>query len=284
MTGGNEMNCSDIQPRLSAYFDGELTGEDRDRVARHLQSCAACSGQVEAFGHLSQAAHALPEPSSSVADWEDLASRLDGREVSPPVAKPSSARVTSKWWLAAAALIFLSAGIGFWKLGRTGEPARATAATQFHDYLATFRRDPARAQSLLLTKFEGRPVPVETAARLAGYRPAAAAGLPDDYAVESTYVMKMPCCTCVQTVCRRRDGSTLAIFEHGDTGELLPPAQSPSAGVKCCGADCCLAQVDDRLAVTRRRGARHITLVGVKDPAEANHLLAWMDRKSATQK
>jgi len=283
MTGGNEMNCSDIQPRLSAYFDGELTGEDRDRVARHLQSCAACSGQVEAFGHLSQAVRGLPEPSSPVADWEDLASRLDGREVSPPVAKPSSGRVASKWWLAAAALILISAGIGWWSLGRTGEPARATAATQFHDYLAAFRRDPARAQSLLLTNFEGRPVPAETAARLAGYRPAVAAGLPDDYAVQSTYVMKMPCCTCVQTVCRRRDGSTLAIFEHGGVPASLPLAESLRPG-KCCGADCCLAQVDDRLAVTRRRGARHITLVGVKDPAEADHLLAWMDRKSATKK
>ena len=36
------MKCSQIQKRLSAFQDGELNFQERERVSDHLESCSAC--------------------------------------------------------------------------------------------------------------------------------------------------------------------------------------------------------------------------------------------------
>ena len=36
------MSCHRIQKRLSAYQDGEIAGEERERIAAHLEGCPAC--------------------------------------------------------------------------------------------------------------------------------------------------------------------------------------------------------------------------------------------------
>ena len=40
------MNCHNIQNRLSAYQDGELIGEDRERIRTHLEGCPACRQEL----------------------------------------------------------------------------------------------------------------------------------------------------------------------------------------------------------------------------------------------
>ena len=77
-----------------------------------------------------------------------------------------------------------------------------------------FASSPETAQNLLLAKYDGRSVSISEATRQLGYQPAVAAGLPHRYAREAMYVLEMPCCKCVQTICRRDDGKVLAIFEH----------------------------------------------------------------------
>ena len=37
------MSCRRLKRRLSAYMDGELFGEDRRRIERHLAECAQCA-------------------------------------------------------------------------------------------------------------------------------------------------------------------------------------------------------------------------------------------------
>jgi anti-sigma factor RsiW len=36
------MDCKDIKPMLSAYYDKELSADEREKVAAHMKSCVSC--------------------------------------------------------------------------------------------------------------------------------------------------------------------------------------------------------------------------------------------------
>lgn len=54
--------CEQVQERLSAWLDGELTAEERRQVAGHLKGCAACSRELEALAQLDAALGTLAAP------------------------------------------------------------------------------------------------------------------------------------------------------------------------------------------------------------------------------
>jgi anti-sigma factor RsiW len=56
------MNDCPFQPRLSAYYDGELSDADHQAVKSHLARCAACSQELAAYGKLSLV---LAQPTSA---------------------------------------------------------------------------------------------------------------------------------------------------------------------------------------------------------------------------
>ena len=115
---------------------------------------------------------------------------------------------------------------------------------------------------------------------LVGYRPAVANGLPEGYSVESTYVMTMPCCTCVQCLCKRSDGSTIAIFEHDDEETKEWFGDRPETLANCGGYRCSVVELEGHIAASWLRGKRHITVVGVRDVAELAELVAWFDESN----
>ena len=47
-----KMKCRRVQKRLSAYQDGELKVEERDRIEAHLMDCPECRKQYESFLHI----------------------------------------------------------------------------------------------------------------------------------------------------------------------------------------------------------------------------------------
>jgi hypothetical protein len=144
-------------------------------------------------------------------------------------------------------------------------------------YLTTLATDPDQAEQFLLDKYNGQTIDPGDAVRLVGYRPAVASGLPEEYTLASMSVMKMPCCTCVKAVCRRRDGSTLVLFEHDDEeAELL--GDRPSSMSTCGDTECCLVDLDSSFAATWKRGSRWVTAVGVRDTAEVGDLVNWLEK------
>jgi anti-sigma factor RsiW len=58
--------CAPVRRRLDAYFDGELSGADRLRVAKHVAGCDACAqelNEIRALGDLLRSrAAAVPPP------------------------------------------------------------------------------------------------------------------------------------------------------------------------------------------------------------------------------
>lgn len=263
------MNCSENQELLSAYYDNELAANMRSRMSDHLDGCSECPRELARFEKLSMMAIAPSVPAPPEHLWSQIEQQLDWR---PHDEQPVTESVDpSRRWsslaprlFALAATIFVALGIGWftypsWFVHGEQDPF----TVEFGNYLEEFRRDPDAAQQILLAKYESRVVSPNQAIEWVGYRPAVADGLPDGYTLESTHVMKMPCCTCVQSVCERSDGSTLAIFEHDDD--------------RCNNEPCCLVELDDPIAASWKRGERHITLIGVRDVAEVSQIVAWLD-------
>lgn len=264
------MKCSQVQEMLSAYHDGELDDDAQSQVSDHLAECSRCASELNGFQSLSRVTETLRTPAPPEM-WGRLEDRMDRRRriflSHPSVAKG----------FALAAMVLLALGV-FWFANPPGRtPDAHEFASEFETYLDEFDRDPDAAQQMLLTKYENQPVSPDKVGAHVGYRPAVADGLPGGYELVSTHVLKMPCCTCVQSVCRRPDGSTLAVFEHDDDEAADWFQNRPGITAPCGDKQCCLVEMDERLATTWKRGSRHMTLVGVRDVSEVATLVAALD-------
>src|SRR6478672_4885580 len=56
------MNCEEIRPLLSAYYDGEATPDERSRVERHLTGCEDCRHVLAEYRAIGGGMRALPVP------------------------------------------------------------------------------------------------------------------------------------------------------------------------------------------------------------------------------
>jgi anti-sigma factor RsiW len=123
MTGSGE--CDAVDPVLSALVDGEVFGDERERVERHVATCGRCRATVadyRAMGATLRAAaqHASAQDLSTIA-WPPR-----------PVTRPTqtAARLTprrrliydvARWinpwpvFAGAAAMVALIMGIGLWR-------------------------------------------------------------------------------------------------------------------------------------------------------------------------
>lgn len=70
------MKCSDIQDRLSAHYDGELSSAEQCAVASHLGECRECASQVAGFERCSQAMRQLPRQAVPAGLWQQLSAKL----------------------------------------------------------------------------------------------------------------------------------------------------------------------------------------------------------------
>lgn len=291
------MDCTATQERLSAYLDGELPTDERDSVAQHLANCPVCAAELAGFERLSELAGELSplEPPAEV--WTRVEQDLhQAGETSPQAAQsvvqPRSTQsglsksVPRILALAVSALAMVGAtwfGITTWFVD--DDHGDHTEFTQeFGEYLETFHRDPAAAQEFLLAKYKGQRTEPKDAVQLVGYRPVVARGLPSEYSIKSMYVMKMPCCTCVQCLCIREDGTTIVVFEHDDDETKEWFGDRPETKKKFNGKQCSLVQLDEGLAATWKCNGRHITVVGIRDDDESSRLVDWFaDQDSMDQ-
>ena len=277
-----KMDCSEVQELLSSYFDDELASDTRKAVADHVGSCADCKGELSRFEVLSSLARGLDVASPAQRIWSQLEPQLD-RESSEHEVRPRRAVLwfrTRIGQVAMAATIVVAAvlvwaGYSAWFQADEHDGF----AAEFSQYLEEFRANPDGAQQFLLAKYEGQTVDAEQAVGLVGYRPAIADGLPQGYSVTSTYVMKMPCCTCVQCLCNRGDGSTIVIFEHDDEETTEWFGDRPELTVDCNGTRCRVVELDDALAASWKSDNGHITVVGIRDVAELTRLVAWLEER-----
>lgn len=300
------MNCSDTQKLLSAFYDGELSGDARAAVTGHLETCTSCSECLTGYQKLSEAFSQSEASSVPSGVWDGIVQGLEQErgatgashaiapfgdalgsvELAPD--KRDSGSQSRRWTratyqrLAIAASILILLGFSVW-LSRDGSLSdshnhQEFVATMDH-YLRVLPENPDQAEQFLLKKYKGIVVDPDQAVRLVGYRPAVADGLPEGYSLASTSVLKMPCCTCVKAVCRRSDGSTLVLFEHDDE-ETEWFGDRASSMAMCGDKECSLVELDSSIAATWREGSRSVTAVGARDQAEIAALVTWFEQRA----
>lgn len=71
--------------RMSDYLDGELAGDDRDRMRLHLGECDACRRLLGSLRAIVAGLHRLPAPSGGV-DAVQIAAAVRLRSNEPPPA------------------------------------------------------------------------------------------------------------------------------------------------------------------------------------------------------
>lgn len=69
------MNCQKVQSLISAYLDGELTGQDMLAIRYHLSGCAECSDEYESLLSIKRAFGKLHPKRPA----DDLAARICSR-------------------------------------------------------------------------------------------------------------------------------------------------------------------------------------------------------------
>jgi Putative zinc-finger len=113
--------CTNIRPRLTAYLDGELAGDDGSVVRGHLRECAACRQVARDEAALRDGLRQLAPVDPPASLWAGVQARLAAAEVADAhtawwrrlarrwtPAMPSIRQIAAGSLLAAAAVVALS--------------------------------------------------------------------------------------------------------------------------------------------------------------------------------
>lgn len=273
------MNCSEVQESLSSYHDGELSSSLAAEVADHLANCSSCFAELASFSELSDISRRLTNPPVPAEVRDELEEKLrEERKRTAVLGRTVSSRVSGKF-VAIAATIFIAAGLGVvayqaWFAGVEHDHLHNHLAENFGSFLDEFENRPDKAQQILLVNYEGRPTTLREAADVLGYEPVVAKGLPAGCSLEKVYLLKMPCCTCAQVVCRNEKGHSIAIFEH-DSDQPMWFGSRPTAERLCHDISTSVVQVGNRFAATWQDGKRFLTIIGAADLDEVTDFVGY---------
>ena len=281
------MNCSEIQERLSAFHDSELSPDVAEQVASHLSGCSTCAKAIASFEQLSALSHRLADPQAPSHLWEeiqsnlsDLASPKNSRSADQSFDHTETTLVRGKR-LALAAMVLIAVGIGTIVYQSWLSDEHDHLAINFASYLEEFQKQPDIAQRMLLAKYDGQPITLAEASEKLGYEPVAAKGLPVGYSVSEVHLLKMPCCTCAQVLCTNKDGNSVAIFEHA-LDQPVWFGNRPSEKCLCHEVPTEVKQVGNQLAATWKEGDRFITIIGATDLEEVSNFVAQFKNSSSS--
>lgn len=272
---------------MSSFHDHELQPALEAEVREHIGQCVECSRRLAEFGEISRMAAELRNPSAPASVWPDLKSKLDHAPQTRPAPLLGSIRRRRRAFgmAIAASLVLALLSWGFlvrWRQSDAHDQDHISVAANFDRYLSEFDQNPEQAQLVLVSNYDGRVVDREEAARTLRYLPVAPEMLPNGFTRDCVYLLKMPCCLCVQTIYKNDAGDRLVVFEHVDD-QLHWFGERPIVTALCHGAPTSLVQVDDRLAATWKRQKRYITLIGLRGVEEVSQLVAFFDQAESAQ-
>ena len=282
------MKCTMAQRLMSEYHDGELSPGVRSEVSCHLERCGSCSRQLAMFGHISQLASQLSDPSPPVELWGRIQCLLRHPSNRPKIGivrrVVKFCRVGSRLSLAAqvaitATVLLATTGLLLVARGGLHNVEQRRVAADFDHYLTYFDQSPEIAQRFLSHSYDGRTVSLNEAATLVRYQPAAR-HVPVGYSGHEVNILKMPCCSCVQVIWKHVDGRWLAIFEH-DREQTFWSGNRPTISTDCGGTPIRLFQLEKMIAATWESSQpRHLTLIGARDIEELLFLVTHFESRS----
>jgi len=112
------MNECEYARRLSAYYDGEVSPQERAAIEAHLPRCDACAAELERLGRLS---HLVAAAEGSALSPEARARLHRGVDALPTAELGRLAKV----FLAAAAAVLVVCSIWLWQANGGQESAES---------------------------------------------------------------------------------------------------------------------------------------------------------------
>ncbi|KPL00382.1 MAG: hypothetical protein AMK75_05480 [Planctomycetes bacterium SM23_65] len=76
--------CEDLKEYLAAYADGELEGELRERVRRHLDECERCRSECAELKKVAELYRGSAPPEVGAGDWAKVSAALEASMVEEP--------------------------------------------------------------------------------------------------------------------------------------------------------------------------------------------------------
>lgn len=190
------MSCDEVKSRLGELLDGELPGNARPAVKRHLDKCPACRGEYESLQSMAAALAKPPQADLPTDLWDAIERRLDE---APPMSTPSAAPATHRLWiyqlarrpLAAAAVVVLAIGLGWLAFNAPWESRAMAAQIDFRPLLEQADGDVTAGIRALMQAYGGERISPDDAAKRMKVRIHAADQLPGDLRLESRYLLNM---------------------------------------------------------------------------------------------
>ena len=258
------MNCEQVIPLLSAFYDGELPHDQAEEVVEHLSHCTSCPAQLESHEALSGLVRKSPAPKPPAG----LVRSVQRAVARDAVASPNL--VQRRLWLAAAVSVtMLLIAVGIWQswVAKPTTHDHRLMITSLNRFLDAYISGNAEAKWILAKQFQGKVVDLEGASNFLRRRTIAAPTLLAKHQVEERFAIKMPCCDCVQTNYSCQGQTTFVLFEHTEEqGDWF--GSRPQVRTECAGKSCCLVEVGKQLVATWPVDHGFVTVVGVKDVAE----------------
>ena len=264
------MNCAEAKSLLSAYHDQELLPTICAQLREHLDGCLDCQGELKIIQQISSLAEPIRTAPIVPVNWSLIAEQLTPKPLAIESRRNTLTSNRRVMWAIAAVFLFaiILAVANNWG----GKHDHTETAYSFQTFSAEFTQNPERAQQTLLSHYKGQKVTLTEASLKLNYQPVVAAGLPTGYVVKDSYLLEMPCCLCLQTICERPDGSQFVILEHAKEQDIWPSNLS-TVKTLCQGYPTTMTDVDGTLAVTCQMHNRNLTMIAAKSLDEATNLI-----------
>ena len=272
------MNCSEVQELLSAYYDGELPCSQQTVLSEHLRQCAQCNRSIETFREVSGLLGQITSREPPAALWVGLESKMDSVMARPEAGSFYGQRLLKLATLAALLLIAVTTWMYAHGLKRAARILPALAVDLDY-YLDEFQLDPTQSPQVFLARYDGQSVPAEEATKHVEFRPVTADRLPDGFSLQAVYLLKMECCTGLESVYKRKGSEVLAILQH-TTDQPVWLGNRAVVTAEIHGKPTRIVQVDGSLAATWRAGGTYVSLIGVQNIEELTSLITYIEHNT----
>jgi hypothetical protein len=268
--GASMMKCDESKSLLSAYHDQELSPIKSSQLSEHLEGCADCRAELNIIQQISTLVEPIRSSTIVPVNWSLISEQLSPTPCNTKTHRYSLISKRRLLWSIAA--VFLVAVIYAVASNRGGKHEHNEMANHLQAFSAEFTHDPEQAQQKLLSHYKGQKISLTEASRKLKYKPVIASGLPTGYVIKENYLLEMPCCLCLQTICERPDGSQFVILEHAKEQSIWP-SNLASVKTQCQGYPTTMTDVDGTLAVTCEMSTRNLTMIAAKSIDEATNLI-----------
>ena len=265
------MNCNEVIPLLSPLHDGELDFEQRQAVAAHLRTCVECSGRLDALRRLSDLSRQTPSPAPPATLLAKVEQSIgDGARHETGLRSHVRSRTAAAILIASAAAVL--GGVFVWQLASGPPQSHVEMVRVFGEFLSAYEQGNPNAPAMLAQGYQGTLVSEADAGSALKRQTVTPDTLLSRHQVDKRYLLKLPCCDCMQTIYTCDGKTSFIVFEH--TQEELEWFDGRSVVLtECRGKSCCVVKLKGSLAVSWRVDSGYVTVVGVRDLAQLDEFV-----------